>query len=241
MWRRAYMARTKKRRVKRRKRKMPMERSRLPANRVVSANQYLHLQRRMDEMQGLTLGKTRGDRRSDYARSHGVVNVINVGAGTGYQGLSVGEKEALNMLRNAPDGLTPAEQRKKHQDREWDTHNRIRQSFDVDTTTPKRGPRSQPRSPSGKPRRSASFDLSGVSSLGSLGSLSGSRDPQSVHESALSYHQQAGSLFRRMGEESTLNESSKVSTVRHQRDLLKAGEGGPPSFVTSRPRRGSYS
>jgi hypothetical protein len=59
----------------------------------VSANQYLHLQRRMDEMEGLKLGKTRANRRSDYARSHGIVNIINVGAGTGtgFQTLGAGD------------------------------------------------------------------------------------------------------------------------------------------------------
>ena len=57
--------------------------SKLPANRVLDSNQYLHLSRRLDEMGGLNLGRTRGDRRSDYARSRGIVNIINVGAGGG--------------------------------------------------------------------------------------------------------------------------------------------------------------
>jgi hypothetical protein len=172
------MARTKKRRTKRRKakRRMPMERSKLPANRVVSANQYLHLQRRMDEMQGLKLGKTRANRRSDYARSHGIVNIINVGAGTGtasrtgFQSLGAGEKEALDMLRNAPDGLTPAEKRKKHQDREQAYYDRVRESFGPDaaggddaTPTPSR--RSSVASSFGGESAIRPFDLEGEGSL----------------------------------------------------------------------------
>lgn len=153
-----------------------MERSKLPANRVVSANQYLHLQRRMDEMQGLKLGKTRANRRSDYARSHGIVNIINVGAGTGtasrtgFQSLGAGEKEALDMLRNAPDGLTPAEKRKKHQDREQAYYDRVRESFGPDaaggddaTPTPSR--RSSVASSFGGESAIRPFDLEGEGSL----------------------------------------------------------------------------
>jgi hypothetical protein len=171
------MARTKKRRTKRRKakRRMPMERSKLPANRVVSANQYLHLQRRMDEMQGLKLGKTRANRRSDYARSHGIVNIINVGAGTGtasrtgFQSLGAGEKEALDMLRNAPDGLTPAEKRKKHQDREQARYDAVRESYKEfgpdaaggDDATPTPSRRSSVASSFGGESAIRPFDLEG--------------------------------------------------------------------------------
>jgi hypothetical protein len=175
------MARTKKRRTKRRKakRRMPMERSKLPANRVVSANQYLHLQRRMDEMQGLKLGKTRANRRSDYARSHGIVNIINVGAGTGtasrtgFQSLGAGEKEALDMLRNAPDGLTPAEKRKKHQDREQARYDAVRESYKEfgpdaaggDDATPTPSRRSSVASSFGGESAIRPFDLEGEGSL----------------------------------------------------------------------------
>ena len=50
---------------KKRKTKVKFKRapSKLPANRVVSANQYLHLQRQIDEMK---MVPTRGNRQADY-------------------------------------------------------------------------------------------------------------------------------------------------------------------------------
>eukprot|EP01047_Picozoa_sp_COSAG01_P016008 COSAG01_NODE_809_length_13431_cov_12.268677_16_plen_297_part_00 len=225
------MARTKKRRTKRRKakRRMPMERSKLPANRVVSANQYLHLQRRMDEMQGLKLGKTRANRRSDYARSHGIVNIINVGAGTGtasrtgFQSLGAGEKEALDMLRNAPDGLTPAEKRKKHQDREQAYYDRVRESFgpdaaggDVATPTPSR-------------RRASSVDF------GSFGGESALRPLNLEGEGALNVVPQAVAALYRREKEDKEREQQLESMRRARQEPQPASDRTPQqSFGATR-------
>ena len=93
------------------KKKMRFRRapSKLPADRVLKSNQYLHIQRQLDELRGAPLAKTRGDRGVDYVRGQGlplVSNVINVGMqGTTYQSLNAAEKEALDRMRDEPDIL----------------------------------------------------------------------------------------------------------------------------------------
>ena len=99
---------------KKKKRKVkPQKRapSKLPARRVLKSNQFLHLQRQMDEMKGAALAKTRGDRAADYIKGQGlhplVSNVINVGqaGGASFQSLNPSEKEALDKMRHEPDIL----------------------------------------------------------------------------------------------------------------------------------------
>jgi len=98
----------KKRKVKPQNRRAP---SKLPARRVLKSNQFLHLQRQMDEMKGAALAKTRGDRAADYIKGQGlhplVSNVINVGqaGGASFQSLNPSEKEALDKMRHEPDIL----------------------------------------------------------------------------------------------------------------------------------------
>ena len=84
--------------------------SKLPANRVLKSNQYLHIQRQLDELRGAPLAKTRGDRGADYVRGQGVPlvsNIINVGTEPvkSFQSLNVSEKEALDKMRHEPDIL----------------------------------------------------------------------------------------------------------------------------------------
>ena len=94
------------------KKKMRFRRapSKLPANRVLKSNQYLHIQRQLDELRGAPLAKTRGDRGADYVRGQGlplVSNIINVGTKPvkSFQSLNVSEKEALDKMRDEPDIL----------------------------------------------------------------------------------------------------------------------------------------
>ena len=94
------------------KKKMRFRRapSKLPADRVLKSNQYLHIQRQLDELRGAPLAKTRGDRGVDYVRGQGlplVSNVINVGMQQvkTYQSLNAAEKEALDRMRDEPDIL----------------------------------------------------------------------------------------------------------------------------------------
>ena len=100
------MAKKKGKKKKMRFRRAP---SKLPADRVLKSNQYLHIQRQLDELRGAPLAKTRGDRGVDYVRGQGlplVSNVINVGMqGTTYQSLNAAEKEALDDMRHEPDIL----------------------------------------------------------------------------------------------------------------------------------------
>ena len=94
------------------KRKMRFRRapSKLPADRVLKSNQYLHIQRQLDELRGAPLAKTRADRGADYVRGQGVPlvsNIINVGTKPvkSFQSLNVSEKEALDKMRHEPDIL----------------------------------------------------------------------------------------------------------------------------------------
>ena len=94
-----------KKRGKRKKRKTKMKfrraPSKLPANRVVSANQYLHLQRQIDEMK---MVPTRGNRQADYYASQG----------NPYASASAAQREIIDTLRMTPDILKGLE--KKEQD-----------------------------------------------------------------------------------------------------------------------------
>ena len=75
--------------------------SKLPANRVVSANQYLHLQRQIDEMK---MVPTRGNRQADYYASQG----------NPYASASAAQREIIDTLRMTPDIMKGLE--KKEQD-----------------------------------------------------------------------------------------------------------------------------
>jgi len=107
------MAKKKGKKKKGKKMKFTRAPSKLPADRVLKSNQYLHIQRQLDELRGAPLAKTRGDRGADYVRAQGlplVSNVINVGSqGTtavkSFQSLTASEKEALDKMRDEPDIL----------------------------------------------------------------------------------------------------------------------------------------
>ena len=74
--------------------------SKLPANRVVSANQYLHLQRQIDEMKMMP---TRANRQADYQASQG----------NPYSTATAAQREIIDTLRMTPDiqkGLEKKEQ-----------------------------------------------------------------------------------------------------------------------------------
>ena len=74
--------------------------SKLPANRVVSANQYLHLQRQIDEMKMMP---TRANRQADYQASQG----------NPFSTATVAQREIIDTLRMTPDiqkGLEKKEQ-----------------------------------------------------------------------------------------------------------------------------------
>ena len=91
---------------KKRKTKVKFKRapSKLPANRVVSANQYLHLQRQIDEMK---MVPTRGNRQADYHASQG----------NPYASASAAQREIIDTLRMTPDIMKGFE--KKEQDNRY--------------------------------------------------------------------------------------------------------------------------
>ena len=87
---------------KKRKTKVKFKRapSKLPANRVVSANQYLHLQRQIDEMK---MVPTRGNRQADYHASQG----------NPYASASAAQREIIDTLRMTPDIVKDLEKKKQ--------------------------------------------------------------------------------------------------------------------------------
>ena len=96
----------KKKKGKRKKKttmKFKREPSKLPANRVVSANQYLHLQRQIDEMKMMP---TRANRYADYHASQG----------NPYMTATVAQREIIDTLRMTPD-IRQGLEKKEYEDR----------------------------------------------------------------------------------------------------------------------------
>ena len=94
-----------KKKGKKKKTKMKFKRapSKLPANRVVSANQYLHLQRQIDEMKMMP---TRANRYADYRASQG----------NPYMTATVAQREIIDTLRMTPD-IQKGLEKKEYDDR----------------------------------------------------------------------------------------------------------------------------
>ena len=90
---------------KKKKKKVRFKRapSKLPANRVVSANQYLHLQRQIDEMKMMP---TRANRYADYRASQG----------NPYMTATVAQREIIDTLRMTPD-IQKGLEKKEYEDR----------------------------------------------------------------------------------------------------------------------------
>ena len=84
------MAKKGKKKVRKKRVRFKREPSKLPANRVVSANQYLHLQRQIDEMKMMP---TRANRYADYRASQG----------NPYMTATVAQREIIDTLRMTPD------------------------------------------------------------------------------------------------------------------------------------------
>ena len=94
----------KKKKGKRKKKvRFKREPSKLPANRVVSANQYLHLQRQIDEMKMMP---TRANRYADYHASQG----------NPYMTATVAQREIIDTLRMTPD-IRQGLEKKEYEDR----------------------------------------------------------------------------------------------------------------------------
>ena len=100
------MAKKGKKKGKRKKKttmRFKREPSKLPANRVVSANQYLHLQRQIDEMKMMP---TRANRYADYHASQG----------NPYMTATVAQREIIDTLRMTPD-IRQGLEKKEYEDR----------------------------------------------------------------------------------------------------------------------------
>ena len=131
---------------KRKKKKVRFKRepSKLPANRVVSANQYLHLQRQIDEMKMMP---TRANRYADYHASQG----------NPYITATVAQREIIDTLRMTPDILKGLE--KKEQETRYrkliESHKRLEAK--VDLLTPDIPTMRRTGTPSRQADRSTSF------------------------------------------------------------------------------------
>ena len=97
------MAKKGKKKVRKKKVRFKREPSKLPANRVVSANQYLHLQRQIDEMKMMP---TRANRYADYRASQG----------NPYMTATVAQREIIDTLRMTPD-IRQGLEKKEYEDR----------------------------------------------------------------------------------------------------------------------------
>ena len=97
------MAKKGKKKVRKKKVRFKREPSKLPANRVVSANQYLHLQRQIDEMKMMP---TRANRYADYHASQGNPYITATAA----------QREIIDTLRMTPD-IRQGLEKKEYEDR----------------------------------------------------------------------------------------------------------------------------
>jgi len=134
--------------------------SKLPANRVVSANQYLHLQRQIDEMKMMP---TRANRQADYHASQG----------NPYITATVAQREIIDTLRMTPD-IRQGLEKKEYE-------NRIRKLIEsnerlgakVELLTPDIPTMRRTATPSRAEERSASFQEASAHTSGSPHWISG--------------------------------------------------------------------
>ena len=140
--------------------KFKREPSKLPANRVVSASQYLHLQRQIDEMKMMP---TRANRYADYHASQG----------NPYITATVAQREIIDTLRMTPDILKGLE--KKEQETRYrkliESHERLEAK--VDLHTPDIPTMRRTGTPSRAEDRSASFQEASAHTSGSPHWISG--------------------------------------------------------------------
>ena len=154
------MAKKGKKKVRKKKVRFKREPSKLPANRVVSANQYLHLQRQIDEMKMMP---TRANRYADYHASQG----------NPYITATVAQREIIDTLRMTPD-IRQGLEKKEYE-------NRIRKLIEsnerlgskVELLTPDIPTMRRTATPSRAEERSASFQEASGHTSGSPHWISG--------------------------------------------------------------------